>query len=143
MKNISIIYWSGTGNTEAMAKEILVGVKEVEDVQVNLINVAEATTGDVIDSDAIAFGCPSMGAEQLEESEMEPFIDSISQEVNSKKIVLFGSYGWGNGEWMVDWQDRMKSYGANLITEGLILNNEPDEEGLKKCRQYGKILANS
>lgn len=143
MKNISIIYWSGTGNTEVMAKEILAGVKEIEDTQVNLINVAEATTGDVIDCDAIAFGCPSMGAEQLEESEMEPFIDSISQEVNSKNIVLFGSYGWGNGEWMIDWQDRMKSYGANLITEGLILNNEPDEEGLKKCREYGKILANS
>lgn len=139
MKNIAIIYWSGTGNTEEMAKAIFEGAK-LEEAQVNFVNVSQAKVDDVINSDAVAFGCPSMGSEQLEESEMEPFIESISKEVNNKNIILFGSYGWGNGEWMVDWQDRMKSYGANLIAEDLILNNEPDEEGLKKCREIGRLL---
>ena len=139
MKNIAIIYWSGTGNTEDMAKGIMEGAK-VEDVEVSFINVGEAKVDDVVKADAIAFGCPSMGAEQLEESEMEPFIESISKDVKGKNIVLFGSYGWGNGEWMEDWQERMKSYGANLLADGLIVNNEPDEDGLDQCKKLGKLL---
>ena len=140
MKKVAIIYWSGTGNTEAMANGIMEGARK-EEVSVSLINVGNANEEDVINADVIAFGCPSMGAEVLEESEMEPFIESIVSEVKGKNIALFGSYGWGNGEWMTDWQDRMEEYGANLLQEGLIINNEPDAEGIIKCKELGELLS--
>lgn len=140
MKKVVIIYWSGTGNTEAMAKGIAEGATK-EDVNVSLINVGNACEEDVLGADVIAFGCPSMGSEVLEESEMEPFIESISREIRGKNTILFGSYGWGNGEWMTDWQERMEEYGANILQEGLIINNEPDAEGIIKCKELGKLLS--
>lgn len=140
MKNVVIIYWSGTGNTEAMATGVMDGAKS-ENVNVRLLNVGEAKIEDVLKADALALGCPSMGSEQLEESEMEPFIESISDAIEGKDTALFGSYGWGNGEWMTDWQERMESYGARVIEDGLIINNEPDEEGIKKCKKLGELLA--
>ncbi len=140
MKNVAIIYWSGTGNTEAMAKGIMEGAMK-EEVNVRLLNASEASVEDVLKADAIAFGCPSMGAEVLEEGEMEPFIESIASAVSGKKTVLFGSYGWGSGEWMTEWQERMEGYGANLIEEGLIINYEPDEEGIEKCKELGDLLS--
>ena len=140
MKNVVIIYWSGTGNTETMAKGLMEGAMK-EDVNVRLLNVAKATPEDVLNADAIAFGCPSMGAEVLEESEMEPFIESIASVVKGKNIALFGSYGWGSGEWMTDWQERMEGYGANLIEEGLIINYEPDGNGIKACEELGYLLS--
>lgn len=140
LKNVVIIYWSGTGNTEAMAKGIMEGAMK-EEVNVRLLNVGDASVEDVLNADAIAFGCPSMGAEVLEESEMEPFIESIAKEVRGKNIILFGSYGWGSGEWMTEWQERMEGYGANVIEEGLIINYEPDEEGIKKCKELGELLS--
>ncbi|AKN31083.1 flavodoxin [Clostridium carboxidivorans P7] len=140
MKNVVIIYWSGTGNTENMATGVMEGVKS-EGANVKLISVQEAKVDDVLKADAVALGCPSMGSEQLEESEMEPFIESISDAIEGKDTALFGSYGWGNGEWMTDWQERMESYGARVIEDGLIVNNEPDEEGIEKCKDLGKLLA--
>ncbi|AWI05569.1 flavodoxin [Clostridium drakei] len=140
MKNVVIIYWSGTGNTEAMATGVMDGVKS-QNVNVRLLNVGEAKVEDVLKADAVALGCPSMGSEQLEESEMDPFIESISDAIEGKNTALFGSYGWGNGEWMTDWQERMESYGARVIEDGLIINNEPDEEGIKKCKELGELLA--
>lgn len=140
MKNVVIIYWSGTGNTENMATGVMDGAKS-EGVNVKLLSVQEAKVEDVLKADAVALGCPSMGSEQLEESEMEPFIESISDAIEGKDTALFGSYGWGNGEWMADWQERMKSYGARVIEDGLIINNEPDEEGIEKCKELGKLLA--
>ncbi|GCD10725.1 flavodoxin [Clostridium tagluense] len=140
MKNVVIIYWSGTGNTEAMAEGIMEGAKN-EDSNVRLLNVGDAKVEDVINANVIAFGCPSMGAEQLEESEMEPFIESIASVVSGKNIVLFGSYGWGNGEWMTDWQERMEKYGANVIVDGLIINNDADKEGIEKCKEIGALLS--
>ncbi|MBZ9635359.1 flavodoxin [Clostridium sp. FP1] len=140
MKNVVIIYWSGTGNTEAMAEWIMEGAKN-EDSKVKLLNVGDAKVEDVINANVIAFGCPSMGAEQLEESEMEPFIESIASVVSGKNIVLFGSYGWGNGEWMTDWQERMEKYGANVIVDGLIINNDADKEGIEKCKEIGALLS--
>lgn len=140
MKNVVIIYWSGTGNTEAMATGVMNGAKS-ENVNVRLLNVGEAKVEDVLKADAVALGCPSMGSEQLEESEMDPFIESISDAIEGKNTALFGSYGWGNGEWMTDWQERMESYGARVIEDGLIINNEPDEEGIKKCKELGELLA--
>ena len=142
MKKITVIYWSGTGNTEAMANAIAEGAKTNE-TEVRLISVGDASKEDIINSDVLALGCPSMGSEQLEEGEMEPFIDSISEIVSGKKLALFGSYGWGNGEWMAEWQERMSGYGAIISEEGLIINNEPDEDGIEKCNELGRILTKS
>ncbi|ADK14468.1 MULTISPECIES: flavodoxin [Clostridium] len=140
MKKISIIYWSGTGNTETMAKAIREGAKS-ENVDVKLVGVGEASVEDVSGADIVAFGCPAMGDEQLEENEMEPFIKSILHDIKDKDIVLFGSYGWGSGDWMTNWEDQMKEYGANLVEESLIINEEPDDDGLEKCEKLGEALA--
>lgn len=140
MKNIAIIYWSGTGNTETMANEIAEGAK-LDNVEVKLFNVSDASIEDVINADAVALGCPSMGAEELEESEMEPFVELISRVITNKNLALFGSYGWGDGEWMRNWQDKMEGCGAKLIQEGLIINNEPDDKGLELCKKLGEKLA--
>lgn len=139
MKNLVIIYWSGTGNTEAMAVAVGEGSKN-EGVEVLLKTVDSARIEDVKEADAVALGCPSMGAEVLEEEEMEPFVESIAEVIKGKKLALFGSYGWGNGEWMQDWQERMEQYGANLVADGLIINETPDEDGLQQCRELGKKL---
>lgn len=139
MKKVSVIYWSGTGNTEKMAQAVAAGAK-TEQTEVTLLPVSEVTPRHVTEADYIALGCPSMGDEILEESEMEPFVSSIESLVKGKPLVLFGSYGWGNGQWMDDWTDRMKKQGAQLMTDGLIINNEPDNEGLTKCRDLGLQL---
>lgn len=141
MKKVSIIYWSGTGNTEIMAKAIAEGAK-IDEVDVSLLNVSEASVDNVQNSDILALGCPSMGAEVLEEAEMEPFVESIQSIVKGKKLALFGSYGWGDGEWMRNWVERMESYGAELIDdEGLMANYEPNEEVLSNCKELGERLA--
>lgn len=142
MKNIVVIYWSGTGNTEEMAKAIFEGAS-LEGNTVALLSVDEATIEHVLNADAVAFGCPSMGAEQLEESEMEPFIESISGTVKDKDIALFGSYGWGDGEWMRSWEEKMLAFGAKLIKGGLMINNNPDQEGFEQCKKLGEALAKS
>ena len=139
MKKISIIYWSDTGNTEIMAKAIQEGL---EDVQIELLRVGEATVDNVLKADGVALGCPSMGAEVLEEVEMEPFITLLEKEdLKGKPMILFGSYGWGNGEWMDDWETRMKNIGINLIDKGLIIEEEPNEEGILKCKELAMRLA--
>jgi len=141
MKKISVIYWSGTGNTQKMAIAIAEGAK-AEGAEVSLLSVDKATKADVLNSDAVALGCPSMGAEVLEEEEMEPFVTAIEKEkLEGKPLALFGSFDWGGGEWMCDWEDRMKKTGVNLIEEGLKIQNTPDEAGLALCRELGKKLA--
>lgn len=140
MKNVVIIYWSGTGNTKEMAEGIMEGALN-GDTNVRLLSVEDAKVEDVINADALAFGCPSMGEEVLDELEMEPFIESISNVVKGKNIILFGSYGWGNGEWMTDWQERMEGYGANVMVDGLIINNAADKKGIIKCKEIGELLA--
>lgn len=140
MKKVNIIYWSGTGNTEKMAIAIKDGAT-VENAEVNLLNVSEAKVEDIINADVVLLGCPAMGGEELEESEMEPFVQSIESELNEKKLVLFGSYGWGDGEWMRNWEERMKNNGAILVEESLIVNEEPSEEDLKKCSILGQKIS--
>ncbi len=139
MKKVVVIYWSGTGNTEQMAEGVFEGAKAAG-AEVELVNVADASTDMVEACDALALGCPSMGAEVLEEAEMEPFVESIESLVDGKTLALFGSYGWGDGEWMTDWYDRMKSNGANLVAEGLIINETPDDEGIEQCKELGAKL---
>lgn len=141
MKNVSIIYWSGTGNTEQMAKAVSEGAKEVG-AGVSVIEVGRATTEDVLKADAVALGCPSMGCEVLEEEEMEPFVQSLEGiDLKGKPVVLFGSYDWGDGQWMREWYDRMANMGVSLLAEGLIVQNTPDEDGLAKCKALGATLA--
>lgn len=131
----AVIYWSGTGNTEAMAKAVAEGAG-VEAVQVS------AFGGDVSEFEALALGCPAMGAEELEDSEFEPFFAGIESKISGKKVALFGSYDWGDGEWMRIWADRAKAAGAEVVGgEGLICNNTPDDDALAKCRELGKQLA--
>ena len=140
MTKVSIIYWSGTGNTEAMAEFISNGAQQ-GGAEVTQINVADASLNDVKSADIVVFGCPAMGDEVLEESEMEPFIDSIASAIEGKKVALFGSYGWGDGQWMRDWSERMQNYGADLIDdEGFIVNGSPEAEE-SACVNYGKKIA--
>lgn len=131
----AVIYWSGTGNTEAMAKAI------AEGAGAELFSVSEFS-GNINEYDRIAFGCPSMGAEELEESEFAPFFDSVENELNGKTIGLFGSYGWGDGEWMRLWVDRCTAAGAVIVNgEGLIINETPSDDDLNTCKDFGKKLS--
>ncbi len=139
MKKFTIVYWSGTGNTQQMAEAIQEGAQEAG-AEVKLLSVDEASVDDVVEADVVALGCPSMGAEVLEEAEMEPFVESLEGKVSGKAMGLFGSYGWGNGEWMDDWNERMEGYGANLAVESLILNETPDDDGLEQCKEFGSNL---
>ena len=133
---INIIYWSGTGNTEAMANFIKEGA-EAAGAAVAVKNVADATAAD-IECDILCFGCSSMGDEVLEESEFEPYMESIEGSMSGKKVALFGSYGWGDGEWMRDWDVRMKNAGAILVFESLIVNEMPKGD---ECKEFGKAIA--
>ena len=139
--SVSVVYWSGTGNTQAMAEAVAEGIRE-GGAEAVLLEVGNADAAALAGENAFALGCPSMGAEQLEESEMEPFVEALEPFVSGKRILLFGSYGWGDGEWMRDWAERMKNAGAALIREeGLIANEAPDDEALEECRAAGKELA--
>ena len=140
MSKIAVVYWSGTGNTEAMAAAVAEGARE-KDADVTLITAADFSADQVGSYDAIAFGCPSMGAEQLEESEFEPMFTACEGSLQGKTIALFGSYGWGDGEWMRNWEERCSQDGANLSSGSVICNEAPDEEALSACRALGAALA--
>ena len=148
MENIAIIYWSGTGNTESMANAIAEGISaaggtaavmSVEQCSPDQVNTySKIAFAKVAEYDAIAFGCPAMGAEVLEESEFEPFFEQVETSLQGKKIALFGSYDWGTGEWMENWCDRVKNNGAQLFETGLTINLTPDADGLASCQEFGK-----
>lgn len=139
MKKLAVVYWSGTGNTEAMAEAVVEGGKS-EGAEVSLYTASEFSADMMDDFDAIAFGCPSMGVEVLEEDEFEPMFSSCESKLSGKKIGLFGSYGWGDGEWMEDWEENCKANGAVLISEGVICEEEPDDEAIEACQNLGKGL---
>ena len=140
MKNIAVVYWSGTGNTEAMAQAVADGVKE-KGAQVKLLTASAFDASMVDQFDAIAFGCPSMGAEQLEESEFEPMFTACESKLNGKTIALFGSYGWGDGEWMRNWEETCAAAGAVLACESVICTEAPDDEAVLACNALGAALA--
>ncbi|MBD7912353.1 MULTISPECIES: flavodoxin [Clostridium] len=137
---MKIIYWSQTGNTEKMASLIKEGI-ESEGKKAELVQVSEVSLEDVKNEEILILGCPSSGAEELEEIDMEPFVQSLEGNINGKKVALFGSWGWGNGEWMLEWESRMKSYGAELISEGLTVQEYPEGEDEEKCIDFGKRIA--
>ncbi len=141
MGKIAIVYWSGTGNTEAMARCIAEGVRAAGG-EADLFLPGEFSQDMLASYRAAAFGCPAMGAEVLEETEFEPMFAGLEYALGGRRIALFGSYGWGDGQWMRDWCARCESDGAELLEEnGLILNGTPDSEGEAACRELGGRLA--
>lgn len=140
MGKIAVIYWSASGNTEAMANAIAKGISSAG-VGVDVFTVADFGNKSVNDYEKLALGCPSMGTEVLEECEFEPFIASIEGSLGGVKVALFGSYGWGDGEWMRNWVQRMKDDGCQVFEEGLIINLTPDDDGVKQCEDYGARFA--
>ena len=117
MKKI-VVYWSGTGNTEEIANKI------AADLGCDAFSVIAISASDALENDLIIFGCPAMGAEELEDAEFKPFYDELMASASGKNIALFGSYGWGDGEWMRNWCDEVKAYGCNLLADGLIVNGD-------------------
>ena len=140
MSKVAVVYWSGTGNTEAMANQVVEGAKNAG-AEVSLFTAAEFSSEKMDAFDAVAFGCPSMGAEQLEESEFEPMFAACEGRLSGKNIALFGSYGWGDGEWMRSWESRCDDAGANMVCDSVICNETPDDEALSACRELGAALA--
>ena len=139
MSKAAVVYWSGTGNTEAMANAVLDGIQEAG--AEGALFTASEFNADMMDQyDAIAFGCPSMGVEQLEDSEFEPMFQSCRAKLSGKKIALFGSYGWGDGEWMRNWQETCQNDGAVMACEFVICNDAPDDGATAACKALGKAL---
>ena len=132
---IAVVYWSGTGHTEAMAQAV------AKSCGGTIFTAAEFPAAQVANFDAIAFGCPAMGAEVLEESEFQPMFDECKPLLSGKKIALFGSYGWGDGEWMRTWEDDCKASGMNLVCDSVICCEAPDDDALEACRKLGAELA--
>lgn len=139
MSKIAVVYWSGTGNTEAMAMAVAQGARD-KGAEVSVLTPSEFSSDQVGNYDAIAFGCPSMGDEQLEESEFEPMFTDCKSGLKGKNIALFGSYGWGNGEWMRSWEELCANDGMKLVCDSVICNETPDEEALAACRSLGAAL---
>jgi flavodoxin short chain len=140
MSKIAVVYWSGTGNTLAMANAVEEGAKNAG-AEVMMLGPSDFNRDKVGQFDAIAFGCPAMGAETLEEQEYEPMFAEVEGALSGKKIALFGSYGWGDGQWMRDWEERCKNAGAKLTDDPVMANNEPDQDVLDECRSLGRALA--
>lgn len=138
---MKIVYWSGSGNTERMAELIKEGIiSSGQTVETSL--VSEVNVDDLLKDEILVLGCPAMGDEVLEESEFEPFIEEIASKVSGKKVALFGSYGWGDGQWMRDFEERMISYGCTIISEPLIIQYSPDGSE-NECINFGKQIASA
>ncbi|MDO4830566.1 MAG: flavodoxin [Clostridia bacterium] len=140
MSKIAVVYWSGTGNTEAMASAVAEGAKE-KGAEAVLLTPSEFDSDMLDNFDAVAFGCPAMGAEELEESEFLPMFETCESKLKGKKIALFGSYGWGDGEWMRTWEENCTSDGALLACESVICNESPDDDAIASCKALGASLA--
>lgn len=139
---MKIIYFSQTGNTEKMAELILEGI-ESEGKKAELVEVSGVSLDDIKNEELIILGCSAYGSEELDETEMEPFVKSLEGNIQGKKVALFGSWGWGNGEYMKEWEKRMESHGAVLISEGLTVQEYPEGEKEDKCVSFGRLIAKS
>lgn len=136
---MKIVYYSASGNTEKMANLIAEGIAN-GGKSAEVINVSNANANIFDNEEIVILGCPAMGDEVLEENEFEPFVEEISSKISGKKVALFGSYGWGDGQWMRDWQERMESLGCTLIDDGLIIQYEP-EDNSSECIELGMAIA--
>ena len=142
MSKVAVVFWSGTGNTAQMASNVAEGAKSAG-AEVSLFNISDGGfNASMIDTfDAIAFGCPSMGAEVLEETEMQPLFDECRGRLGGKRIALFGSYGWGDGEWMRNWEAECKAAGADMACDFVICNDAPDAQAKDECAALGRSLS--
>ncbi len=141
MSKIAVVFWSGTGNTEAMANLVAQGV-ESGGAQADIISATDFNSSKIADYDAFAFGCPAMGDEELEEDEFLPMYDDVEPNLKDRKVVLFGSYDWNNGEWMELWEKRAKEAGLDIVTT-VIAKDYPDDEAENLCKSAGEALAAS
>lgn len=139
MKKIAVVYWSGTGNTEAMASAVREGAA-AQGAQAVMLTAAEFDASMMDSFDAVAFGCPAMGAEELEDGEFAPMFSECEPKLNGKTIALFGSYGWGDGEWMRSWENTCKEDGAVLAGKCVICNEAPDDDAICSCKALGAAL---
>lgn len=141
MSKIRVVYWSQTGNTEAMANAIGAGIMAAGG-EAEVVRVSDISPEELKKDTVFALGCPACGSEELDETEMLPFVDEVCNFTTGKNVALFGSYGWGDGQWMRDWVERMSGAGASIVGgEGLICQDVPDEEAMAKCEELGKQLA--
>ena len=140
MKKTAVIYWSGTGNTEAMANAVAEGMRQAG-AECSVLTSADVTADTVAALEAVAHGCPAMGAEELEETEFAPMFDGIKSALAGKAVALFGSYGWGDGEWMRTWEEDCASAGIRLAADSVTCCEAPDDAALDACRALGKELA--
>ena len=139
MKKTAVIYWSGTGNTEAMANAVAEGMRQAG-AECSVLTSADVTADTVAALEAVALGCPAMGDESLEEDEFEPMFDAVEGALSDKKVGLFGSYDWGTGDWMDSWRERTEGDGAEVV-DTVIANLEPDDDALAACKALGAALA--
>lgn len=139
MSKIAVVYWSGTGNTEQMANAVAEGAKEAG-AEVSTLTADQFSAAKVAEFDAIAFGCPAMGSEELEYDEFQPMWDEVKETLGDKKVVLFGSYSWAEGEWMDNWKADADEAGVNVV-DSVICYDAPDDEGETACRALGAELA--
>ncbi len=140
MSKVAVVYWSGTGNTAAMADAVGTGAKD-SGAEVSVFTSDDFTADKVGEFDAIAFGCPAMGAEELEDSSFDPMFTAVESSLSGKKIALFGSYGWGDGQWMRDWEERCKAAGAELACDSVMANETPDDNAIEECKRLGAALS--
>lgn len=141
MKKVAIVFWSGTGNTEAMAKLVEQGVQKAGG-EAKLYTAAEFTPAEAAQYSAIAMGCPAMGAEVLEETEFQPMYDNVRSALSGKSLGLFGSYGWGDGQWMRDWAEDAEGAGAAIVNEPVMVCGAPEGSDADACVALGEALAN-
>ena len=140
MSKVAVVYWSGTGNTEQMAESVADGARNAG-ADVTTFTAAEFDADKMDEFDAIAFGCPAMGDEELEETEFLPMFEEVEEKLRGKKIALFGSYDWGTGEWMDNWKSQCEKVGAVFVCDCVIANNEPDDEAEAALKAMGEALA--
>ena len=139
MSKVAVVYWSGSGNTEAMADKVAEGAKAAG-AEVEVISADDFDGIDIEGFDGVAFGCPAMGDEELEDSVFQPVFEACEPKLSGKKVVLFGSYGWGDGEWMRSWEEKCKNDGVSLAADSVICNEEPDDEAQAACIELGKAI---
>lgn len=139
MSNIAVVYWSDTGNTEAMANYVAEGVRAAGG-NADVITADSFGPDKVSQYDAIAFGCPAMGDEILEEDIFEPMFSAVEGSLSGKRVGIFGSYDWGDGQWMRDWADRCRAAGAELANDGVIANLTPNDAEAEDCRNLGRLM---
>ncbi len=143
MADIKVVFWSGTGNTQAMAEAVAKGI-QAAGATADIKLFTDLSADELAADDKFALGCPAMGAEQLEEGDVEPFFSELESKLSGKKVALFGSYGWGSGEWMDEWANRVQSAGGTVVTgAGVMANNAPDDAAIAECEALGQALVNA